>query len=386
VPPLAERFEAQPGDSVTYLSPGAVHIRRVTDDPLRINLLLFDLTAPAFDLAVGLGDGWLSGRQRPSFIAEQAGALAAVNGDLFGPEGIPQGLTVIDGKVVTAPKRRATFAFGHDNTPFIGYFTEEWTWRAEVRAGQERAPVTLLNSACPPEQICLFNEYARSVPARIGDVKVLIDAGGRVVEQLREVRVRVPVGMRVLQGTGAGARWLRANAVVGARLRVTTETEPPLSTVAHAISGGPILLRGGAFVEDCFCALRDCSATATPQARLICEDFTTDWKLKHYDYVRMPRTGIGYDAARQTLIVAVVDGYQRGYSRGATQAEFAALLSEFGADSAMELDGGGSSTMWLDGAVINRPPDNSGERYVANALLFFWRDDQDGPGGASFGR
>jgi exopolysaccharide biosynthesis protein len=112
---------------------------------------------------------------------------------------------------------------------------------------------------------------------------------------------------------------------------------------------------------------------------MLCEDFDTYWKEAHYDWVYMPRTGIGYDRARQTLIVAVVDGYQLGYSRGVRQIEFANLLREFGAYDAMELDGGGSTTMVLDNTIVNNPSDATGERHVANALLFFWNEDQPEP-------
>jgi exopolysaccharide biosynthesis protein len=62
-----------------------------------------------------------------------------------------------------------------------------------------------------------------------------------------------------------------------------------------------------------------------------------------------------------------------------TQREVADLMLEFGTDTAMELDGGGSSTMVVDDAPVNRPSDGSGERYVANALLFFWREPEAVP-------
>lgn len=377
-PPLSARYEPQPGDRVTLLRPGVVHIRRVTDDPLRVNLLLFDLRVPQVDLRVGLGQGWLSGRNRTSTVANEQGALAAVNGDLFGDSGLPQGLTIIDSRIVTAPKRRATFSLDHHRRPAIGYFTEEWTWSAEVVAPRNRRfPITLLNSPCPPDQICLFNQFARAVAAREGDTKVLIGRDGRVAAVVRGARVAIEPGARLLQGTGAAGRWLRERLAVGDRPQIVIHAADELRRVRQAISGGPIILRGGVFVQDCLCALRDCTQTSRPQARLVCEDFSTDWKLRHYLDVRMPRTGIGYDRAGQTLILAVVDGYQRGYSRGITQADFAALLREFGADTAMELDGGGSSTMVIEGRVVNRPPDETGERYVANALLFFWRDPED---------
>lgn len=379
-PKVTERFAAhlpaRPGDRVRYVRPGVVHVQRVTDAPLRINLLLVDLSSPRVEAAVAVHAGWLAGRDRTSNLARQGGAVAAVNGDLFSAdEGVPQGLTMIDGRVLTAPKFRATFAWGREAGPFIGYFTDQWTWRAEVRAGPgERAAVTLLNTRCPAEQICLYNEFARVVPAREGDVKVVLAPDGLVRRVVREVRLRVQPGERVLQGTGAGAYWLAGHARPGAWLAVVVAADPPLERFEHAISGGPLILRDGEFVQDCLCTLRDCRQTSNPQTPRLCEDFSTEWKLKHYLDVRMPRTAVAFDRDGKTLILAVVDGYQPGYSRGITQGDLADLLREFGAHTAMELDGGGSSTMVVEQKVVNSPPDETGERYVANALLIRWRE------------
>jgi hypothetical protein len=282
---------------------------------------------------------------------------------------------MVDGQVMTAPKRRATFAWSRARGPFIGYFTEQWTWTAEVVATDgARRPIALLNTPCPVDAICLYNHAATFAPGRTGDVKVVLDRSGTVTQIVREQRVAIKPGVQVLQGNGAGARWLRANVSAGDRLTLDIRTDPPLADYTQAISGGPIILRGGQFVQDCMCALRDCTLVTNGPKGPVCEDFSTDWKNRHYLWVRMPRTGVGFDRERRTLIVAVVDGYQRGYSRGMTQEEFAAVLREFGADTAMELDGGGSSTMVLKGQVANQPPDKEGERYVANALLFYWRN------------
>lgn len=376
--PLRQRFRAQPDDIVTEITPGIFHIRRVTNDPLRINVLLFDITSPKFDIRTGLGDNWLSGRTRPSYMARQNGAIAAVNGDLFSHDGIPQGLTIVDSQVAIAPKYRATFAWSRDRKPFIGYFTENWSWDAHViAANSEQHPLLQLNWPCPQNAICLYNHFARSAPARTGDVKVLVNPVGRVRRIVQEQPLRIGKGMWVLQGTGTGAQWLLDNVAFDDRLQINLQTNPPLSDYTQAISGGPLIVRDGKFVQDCFCTLRDCSAT--DEEDLLCEDFDLDWKQSHYLWMQMPRTGIGFDAQQQTLIVAVVDGYQRGYSRGMRQEEFADLLMEFGATTAMELDGGGSVTMVLEDQVVNRPSDDTGERFVANALLFFWREHASSP-------
>lgn len=74
--------------------------------------------------------------------------------------------------------------------------------------------------------------------------------------------------------------------------------------------------------------------------------------------VRHPRTAVGY-ADKNTLIMMVVDGRQLG-SSGATLPELALLMKSTGATEAMNLDGGGSSTMIAAGEVVNIPSDISG--------------------------
>ncbi|MGH9820300.1 MAG: phosphodiester glycosidase family protein, partial [Pyrinomonadaceae bacterium] len=49
--------------------------------------------------------------------------------------------------------------------------------------------------------------------------------------------------------------------------------------------------------------------------------------------------------------------------------DLAALLLDLGATDAMNLDGGGSTTMFLDGSVVNHPSDKEGERAVSDALV-----------------
>lgn len=80
-----------------------------------------------------------------------------------------------------------------------------------------------------------------------------------------------------------------------------------------------------------------------------------------------PRTALGFTGDHKQLILAVVDGRATGRV-GMTCAQLATLMAEFGADDAVNLDGGGSSTMWIAGSgVINYPSDGA-ERVVANHL------------------
>jgi hypothetical protein len=92
--------------------------------------------------------------------------------------------------------------------------------------------------------------------------------------------------------------------------------------------------------------------------------------------VRHPRTLVGIGTGGRRLLLVTVDGRQQGYSTGMTLRESAQLMREFGVTEALNLDGGGSTTMVVrrsfENAVrftlANKPSDKEGERPVANAL------------------
>jgi hypothetical protein len=92
-----------------------------------------------------------------------------------------------------------------------------------------------------------------------------------------------------------------------------------------------------------------------------------DYDCSGHFCARHPRSAMGFDADRRTLYLMVVDG-RSGASRGATLRELGDQMLALGAHAAVNLDGGGSSALWVRGAgVVNRPSDGN-ERVVANHL------------------
>lgn len=89
---------------------------------------------------------------------------------------------------------------------------------------------------------------------------------------------------------------------------------------------------------------------------------------------RHPRTAIGIANNGKRLVLAVVDGRRSAYSDGMTLRELANLMRALGARDALNLDGGGSTTMAVANTkthtlhVVNRPSDPQGERAVGDAL------------------
>jgi hypothetical protein len=84
--------------------------------------------------------------------------------------------------------------------------------------------------------------------------------------------------------------------------------------------------------------------------------------------MRHPRTAVAKLKDGRFLMMTV-DGRQPGVSVGMSLQELAEYLFSLGATDAMNLDGGGSTTMFLNGRVINTPSDKDGERKVSDAIL-----------------
>ena len=80
-----------------------------------------------------------------------------------------------------------------------------------------------------------------------------------------------------------------------------------------------------------------------------------------------PRTAAGV-TVEGDLVFVVVDGRQRE-SRGVSLVELADIMLELGSVEAVNLDGGGSSTLVVDGKLVNRPLGSQSERQVMSALL-----------------
>ena len=80
-----------------------------------------------------------------------------------------------------------------------------------------------------------------------------------------------------------------------------------------------------------------------------------------------PRTGVGIIAPNHFVFV-VVDGRSKNYSNGLTLEEFAQVFEDLGCTDAYNLDGGGSSTMYFMGKVVNNPLGKNKERGVSDIL------------------
>jgi hypothetical protein len=225
---------------------------------------------------------------------------------------------------------------------------------ARARLGSRALEVGGFNRPRQADELVVYTpEFHRTSLTGPQGAEVAVE-DGRIREIADSVgSLEIPDTGFVLSATGTTRDGLLRLARRGGRvsLEVSSRAEPAFGFTPEAIvGGGPLLVRGARPVP------REPDA---PYAE-------TFWSARH------PRTAVGV-RADGTILLVVVDGRQPQRSVGMTIEELQALMLELGASSALNLDGGGSSTLVLGGEVLNSPSDVTGDRPVSDALLVFPR-------------
>ncbi|GAA2198645.1 phosphodiester glycosidase family protein [Sinomonas flava] len=329
----------------------------------------------------------LQRRETVSALAQAEGALAGVNGGFFtfdpkaGAEGDPAGVGVYGGRTLSEPvgDRPALVVDGQHNRTSV----ERLAWRGSVRAGNDelvldgidRVPGLIRNcggtgdspTSLPlhdvtcthaDELVAFTPDFGPQTPSGDG-LEVVLDGSGRVSEVHEHRGMAVPAGGRTIQATGSAAAQLRALAPEGRQLQLSTDLLDAKGKALTAdkstsvVNGGPLLIQDGA---ENITARRDGMV------------HTGDSNSFYYGWVhkRNPRTFAGVDAQGRTLIVTA-DGRQTD-RLGLSIKETADVAASLGMVQAINLDGGGSTAMVADGALVTRPSGGS-ERAVGDALL-----------------
>ena len=322
--------------------------------PWAIHALVVDRDACYSALAVKGADGAV-GREKTSVLLAQlrrsADVAGGVNADffLFTPPGVPTNLLVSHGRVVTGPSSAPVLAFDSLGAPHLERFSVDGSI-ATKRGG---FPIAAWNRAAPSGIAFYDDVWGMATDTLSGGVEVVVDAreAGRVVA-IDTLMSGVPIrtGNAVLVGRGAAARSALLALRVGDSVRMEVALRPfhPM----EALGGRPLLLRDSAVV-----AGLDTAGGAGFAAG------------------RHPRTAVGIARDGRRLMLVVVDGRQKPYSDGMTLREVADVMRALGARDAINLDGGGSTTMVYAEAgnagtlhIANHPSDAAGERPVGDAL------------------
>lgn len=347
---------------VVKVAPGVRLLKIRRPGPIRVFALRVNpRKQPAMDLA--LAKRRLAGLQRTGSMARQHGALAAVNGDFALPGGKPAHAFAEDGDLKqTSFMTGPTFAMRrNEKKTFVG--TADLTVTSIETSTGDRISVDRWNDGAPVYgEIAGYTAAGRGIenPAGYECSARLAPTGPRRFVPGKKGVVRdyavqqagcfaaplVPIGQEVVLTAWAGSHeaFLVRSLAPGEAVAVTWSLG--WSGVLEGIGGFPLLVAGGRVVVG-------------PCGDPICG--------------RHPRTGIGV-TRRGRILLVVVDGRRPKWSKGMFIGRFAREMRKLGASFAMNLDGGGSSTMVVRKKVVNRPSGGK-QRRVSSAVLVLPRDD-----------
>ncbi|MDZ7268136.1 MAG: phosphodiester glycosidase family protein [candidate division KSB1 bacterium] len=342
------------------VGPGVKHHRWYrAAGPWAIEVVAFDYHHPALRLeTVRAADKGLELTSRMASRAESNSSrvVAALNGDFFTPQGRPLNLQISNGEIVNGSYPRSVLAVSRSGEPVIA-ITELSGKVITRRAGSH--PLAGINRERGENEIILYNRFfgshtntnrhGREVALRLLTTFTVNDSVATLVMPASSASGNSALSdsVYVLSAHGTAANWLARAVAAGDTIKLFWQLPQIPLPVRAAIGGTPRLIRDG-------------KISIESEIEFNRAGFATE---------RHPRSAVGFDEKNHRMYFVVVDGRQPGYSVGMTLAELANFLSELGCTQAINLDGGGSSTLVVRGEVVNRPSDLTGERPVANALL-----------------
>jgi len=335
-----------PQNYVDQLKSNTLHLNdaviyRNIKGPLSINLLDINLLNPRVKVRPILAGDSFKQLRDVSDEAKDSHALAAVNANYFKrTTGTPLGTLIVDGEWVAGPiYDRVSLGISKDGTVQI----DRVKFGGTLTTSNPDAANLWVNNINQPRRngshlIAYTRRWGSFVRLDYSGCLVALDARGRVLDKNDRV-MTIPWGGMVLSDSkDAPISKLKAGDETNLCWRAQPDT---WHDVNQAISGGPLLIRDGQVFVD----LKD-------------ERFCSSWSGSHI----RARTAAAVTADHHLLLVTIEGPH--------TLWDLAKFLQKMGAIDALNLDGGGSTTMVVNGQTVTRAT-NSAERRVASAFGVF---------------
>ena len=334
---LRQRYK---NGAILTVADGVKHVRLVryiNSRPVKINIVEVNTKInPNIEIAPQLASENLKHRATIRTIAQKNNSIAAVNGTYFKPQtGVPLGTLMIDRKLYTGPiYNRVAMGIGKNE-----YKMAKVEMNAKLKNGKEELKIDNINQ---PRMLSTYvllytpDWGINSPPPPKYGVNITINNQGKIISTTYG-SVTIPRDGYVISGPKEKLKpFFNAK-----NLEVDIKTNPNWQNIDHIISGGPYLVKDGAVFID---------VSAQKLGAITGKN---------------PRTAIGYTDNNE-LIIVTVDGREQA-SVGMTLGELARMMKSFGCINAMNLDGGGSSVMYVKGRVVNNPAQKGGIP-ISNAL------------------
>lgn len=282
-------------------------------------------------------------RETVSGMADDDSAIAGVNGTFFGDNGEPLGVLMMNGELISySINDRTALIMDWDNKCYI----DNVSLAGDAQIEGVDVPLSGVNRKRQEGEAIIYTpRYGGQVEET--SAGMILTVVNNEVKDVARAKAPIPNDGYILSLDPAYYGSLGDRLKVGSKVNLTLKLIP-LSAISsietkHVIGGGPRLLKMGQIYI---------SGNS--------EKFKNDVANS-----RAARTAVGI-SKEGILVFATVDKGKQ--SAGATLPELAQIMKDLGCVDAMNLDGGGSSTMVISGEVINSPV-RGGEVPVSNSIL-----------------
>ncbi len=334
---IAEKYK---GRNIQPVADGIKHVKLIkyyNGKPVRINIVeINQKIAKDFEVKPAIASETLANKRTVRTIAKNTNAIVAINGGFFKPQtGVPLGTLMIDKKLYTGPiyDRVALGIFEN------GYDVGRVQLNAKIIGNGNEIKIDNINQPrmLSSYTIAYTGDWGNTAPAS-PQYGVQLQIVGNKITAVSANPLSIPKNGMVLVGPKS-----QLGKLFGAEyVDIQINTNPKWENVKHIISGGPYLVKDNEIFID-----------------------MTAQKLQSIGG-RNPRTAIGYTKDNDLVLVAV-DG-REGSSIGLTLVELANLMKSLGCTNAINLDGGGSTVMYVNGQIVNNPHQPGGIA-LSNALI-----------------
>jgi exopolysaccharide biosynthesis protein len=318
------------------LAPGVVH--KFYRGGLNINLVDVDMEHAPVKVQPSLAGEAFNHLKDVADHARDNKAIAAINANYFKRDGTPLGTLIIDGEWVAGPiYDRVSMGIDRDGKIKI----DRVSLNGLISSSNEKVDNVWVNSINQPRRtgahlIAYTRRWGSFVKTPYEGCLVAVNAQGDVQDTGTDL-MGIPWGGFVLSDTKSGAI---SSLKRGDKVQLSWHTRPnDWQDVVEAVSGGPMLIKDGNLYVDC----KD-------------EKFRGGWTgcgIK-------ARTAVGVTANNHLLMLTVEGAH--------TLWDVAKFLHNLGAVDAMNLDGGGSTTMVVNGSTVTRNK-NASQRRVASSII-----------------
>jgi exopolysaccharide biosynthesis protein len=320
-----------------------------------VTSLLVDLRQPSVSMRpIWSSPSGMFGTSTLKTMAQQWQAAAAINGGFFNRDRkLPVGPIKYNNQWMAGPVlQRGVVAWNDDGSILMDrlVFSEELT-----TSNQDTIKLSHLNSGYVQQGVARYTaNWGESYTTLTDNEVLIVVTGDRVTSQYQatkagENKVAIPRNGYLLVARKSAA--VAAQLTAGTQLRGRTILNPTeFSSYAHLIGAGPLLLKNGKPVLD-------------PNLEKFRPPFDTQGAA---------RSAIATTGEPGEVILATIEASAAGKLPSLNQT--AKILQQLGAVDALNLDGGGSTSLYLGGNVLNRPPERIAP--IHNGIGVFIKPEQ----------